>query len=102
MKSFIVIVLVLLNALLSPIYSQDFEDFTIDKEVIIFLKKQFKDLKDFQLGIKVKNDDNQLYLDSIEYSSWFVGDFNDDGLNDLFVTGNQKKENVTYLRSRCV
>ncbi|MBK8244043.1 MAG: hypothetical protein IPK88_11515 [Saprospiraceae bacterium] len=97
MKSVFVIVLVLLNALLSPIYSQDFEDFTIDKEVIIFLKKQFKDLKDFQLGIKVKNDDNQLYLDSIEYSSWFVGDFNDDGLNDLFVTGNQKKENVTYL-----
>ena len=66
MKLFFVVLLVLITALLFPIYSQDFEDFTIDKEVIIFLKKQFKDLKDFQLGIKVKNDDNQLYLDSIE------------------------------------
>ncbi len=64
MKLVFAVALVLLNALFSPIYSQDFEDFTIDKEVIIFLKKQFKDLKDFQLGIKVKNDDNQLYLDS--------------------------------------
>ncbi|MEP7197042.1 MAG: DUF6438 domain-containing protein [Saprospiraceae bacterium] len=77
--------------------SQAFEDFTVDKEVTIFLSKHFSELKNFELGIKGKNEDNQLYIDSIEYAPWFVGDFNDDGLMDLFVQGYKRKENQAYL-----
>ncbi|NOT37529.1 MAG: hypothetical protein HOP11_09145 [Saprospiraceae bacterium] len=77
--------------------SQTFDDFTIDKEVTVFIEKHFSELKNLELGIKGKNEDNQLYLDSIEYSPWFVGDFNDDGLTDLFVQGYKRKENQAYL-----
>ncbi|MEO6190474.1 MAG: hypothetical protein ABIO44_09110 [Saprospiraceae bacterium] len=77
--------------------TQGFEDFTIDKDVDVFISKNFSELKNLTLGIKGKNDDNQLYLDSIEYSPWFVGDFNDDGLMDLFVQGYKRKENQAYL-----
>jgi len=77
--------------------AQEFEDFTLEKEVKIFLEKNFSDLKSFNLGVKVKNEDQQLYLDSIEYSPWFVADFNDDGLLDLFVQGYKRKTNESYL-----
>lgn len=79
------------------LHSQSFDDFTVDKEVSVFLEKHFSELKNLELGIKGKNDDNQLYIDSIEYSPWYVGDFNDDGLTDLFVQGYKKKENQAYL-----
>ena len=79
------------------ICAQELDEFTLDKEVIIFVKDKFRELKNFNLGIKVEHEDNQLYLDSIEYSPWFVGDFNDDGLSDLFITGHEKKQNISYL-----
>jgi hypothetical protein len=77
--------------------AQELDEFTLDKEVIVFVKDKFKELKNFNLGVKVLYEDNQLYLDSIEYSPWFVGDFNDDGLSDLFITGHEKKQNISYL-----
>ena len=75
--------------------AQELDEFTLDKEVIVFVKDKFKELKNFNLGVKVLYEDNQLYLDSIEYSPWFVGDFNDDGLSDLFITGHEKKQNIS-------
>ncbi len=95
--SFQTLLALILSIFSFPVFSQGFEDFTIDKDVNIFLSKNFSELKNFQLGIKGMNDDNQLYLDSIEYSPWFTGDFNDDGLLDLFVQGYKKKENKAYL-----
>ncbi|MFN8278999.1 MAG: DUF6438 domain-containing protein [Saprospiraceae bacterium] len=86
-----------LLSLMQKVQSQGFEDFTVDKDVSIFLDKNFSELKNFQLGIKGFNDDNQLYIDSIDYSPWFVGDFNDDGLLDLFVQGYKRKENQAWL-----
>lgn len=83
--------------LLNNSHAQDLDEFTLDKEVIVFVKDQFKELKNFNLGVRVPFEDNQLYLDSLEYSPWFVGDFNDDGLSDLFVTGTEKKQNISFL-----
>ncbi|MCC6752866.1 MAG: hypothetical protein IT266_02660 [Saprospiraceae bacterium] len=77
--------------------AQSFDDFTLDKEVSVYLKKNFESLKNFQLGIKCPYEENQWYLDSLEYSPWFVGDFNSDGISDLFATGQQKKEQAHYL-----
>ena len=84
------------------ICAQELDEFTLDKEVIIFVKDKFRELKNFNLGVKVEHEDNQLYLDSIEYSPWFVGDFNDDGLSDLFITGHEKKTKykLSYLSRR--
>lgn len=78
-------------------FSQAFDEFTLDKEVSIFLKKTFDELKNFELGIKCPEEENQWYLDSLEYSPWYVGDFNGDEIPDLFVTGTKKKEQVSYL-----
>lgn len=71
--------------------SQAFDEFTLDKEVSIFLKKTFDELKNFDLGVKCPEEENQWYLDSLEYSPWFVNDFNGDEIPDLFVTGTKKK-----------
>lgn len=92
-----IIILILTLSILGKLHSQVFEDFTIDKEVTIFLAKNFSELKNFELGIKGKSEDNQLYIDSIEYSPWFIGDFNNDELTDLFVQGFKRKENKAYL-----
>ncbi|MDQ3140754.1 MAG: DUF6438 domain-containing protein [Bacteroidota bacterium] len=83
--------------ILFNIQAQQIEDLTVDKEVMIFLKKNFKELQNFQLGLYTPEEDNQVYLDSIEYSPWLVADFNNDGLDDLFVAGRIKKEPVCYL-----
>lgn len=91
------LLLFLLLSGIKPLSSQAFDDFTIDKDVEVFLGKHFSELKNFQLGIKGLSEDNQLYIDSIEYSPWFVGDFNDDGLSDLLVQGYKRKENQAYL-----
>lgn len=77
--------------------SQPYEEFTLDSEVKTFLHKTFPELKSYDLGVKVRNSDNQLYLDSIEYSPWFVGDFNDDGLMDLFAQMYRRKQNRAVL-----
>ncbi len=77
--------------------SQTFDEFTIDKEVIIFAKKEFKELKNFDLGIKCPEEENQWYLDSLEYSPWYVGDFNGDEILDLFMTGQEKKDQANYI-----
>lgn len=77
--------------------AQSFDDFTLDKEVSVYMKKNFESLKNFQLGIKCPHEENQWYLDSLEYSPWFVGDFNGDGISDLFATGQQKREQAHYL-----
>ncbi|MBK9727137.1 MAG: hypothetical protein IPO86_03365 [Saprospiraceae bacterium] len=77
--------------------AQAFDEFTVDKEVMIFVKDEFNDLKNFSLGIKCPEEENQWYLDSLEYSPWFVGDFNDDKIPDLFITGQEKKDQAHYL-----
>jgi len=81
----------------AAIVAQPYEEFTLDSEVKTFLDKNFSDLKSWDLGVKLRNSDNQLYLDSIEYSPWHVADFNDDGLLDLFVQMYKRKENRTLL-----
>ncbi|MBK8450332.1 MAG: hypothetical protein IPL42_10040 [Saprospiraceae bacterium] len=48
--------------------AQAFDEFTVDKEVMIFVKDEFNDLKNFSLGIKCPEEENQWYLDSLEYS----------------------------------
>lgn len=93
-SAFIIISQLVFSSLLS---SQAFDEFTIDKEVIIFAKKEFKELKNFDLGIKCPEEENQWYLDSLEYSPWFVGDFNGDEIPDLFMTGQEKKEQANYI-----
>ncbi|MBK8956699.1 MAG: hypothetical protein IPM34_14255 [Saprospiraceae bacterium] len=77
--------------------AQNFDDFTLDKEVSIFIKENFDGLKNFSLGIDCPHEENQWYLDSLEYSPWYVGDFNKDKISDLFVTGKQRKDQVHYL-----
>ncbi|MBK9109631.1 MAG: hypothetical protein IPM92_14980 [Saprospiraceae bacterium] len=77
--------------------AQNFDDFTVDKEVSIFIKDNFATLKNFDLGIKCPHEENQWYLDSLEYSPWYVGDFNKDNISDLFVTGKQRKDQTHYL-----
>ncbi len=77
--------------------SQSFDEFSVDKEVSIFLKDKFDVLKNFNLGIPCPEEENKWYLDSLDYSPWYVGDFNGDKIPDLFVTGKQKKEQVHYL-----
>ncbi len=79
------------------LHAQYFDDFTIDKEVSIFVKKEFNSLKNFELGIKCPEEENQWYLDSMDYSPWYVGDFNQDKLPDLFFTGQEKKVQTHYL-----
>ena len=93
------IVSILFFSLLSSTstFAQQIDDLTIDKEVLIFLKKYFKDLRNFTLETKVQEPENQVYLDSIEFSNWFTGDFNDDGLTDLFVTGMERKIYTSYI-----
>ncbi|MBK9270237.1 MAG: hypothetical protein IPM48_01450 [Saprospiraceae bacterium] len=78
-------------------YAQPYEEFTLESEVKSFIDKSFPEMKGWNLGVKVKNSDNQLYLDSIEYSPWHVADFNDDGLFDLFVQMYRRKENKAFL-----
>ncbi|HRI01348.1 MAG TPA: hypothetical protein PK006_09890 [Saprospiraceae bacterium] len=77
--------------------AQEIDELVSDKEVIIFVKKYFKDLKQFELGVYTPEEDNQVYLDSLEYVPWYTSDFNSDGLLDLFVTGRVKKEPESYL-----
>lgn len=77
--------------------SQNFDDFTLDKEVSIFIKENFPALKNFELGIDCPFEENQWYLDSLEYSPWYVGDFNKDNISDLFITGKQRKDQTHYL-----
>lgn len=82
----------------SPLRSQYyFEDFVEDKEVMIFLKENFDGFKNFTLGIKCKEEEHQWYLDSMEFIPWYVGDFNQDEIPDLFITGQQRKEQEHYL-----
>lgn len=78
-------------------FAQNFDDFTLDKEVSIFIKEHFEGLRDFDLGIKCPYEENQWYLDSLEYSPWFVGDFNKDNISDLFITGREKKDQTHYV-----
>lgn len=82
----------------SPLSSQYyFEDFVEDKEVMIFLKENFDGFKNFSLGIKCKEEEHQWYLDSMEFTPWYVGDFNQDEIPDLFVTGQIRKDQEHYL-----
>lgn len=91
------ITLLLQFVFLACIMSQELDELTTDKEVMIFVKKEFDQLKSFTLGIKCPEDENQFYLDSLEYSPWYVGDFNNDKIPDLFITGQEKKDQVHYL-----
>jgi hypothetical protein len=95
MKS--ILYLLMVNVICTGIFAQTFDDFTIDKEVSIFVKKEFKSLKNFELGIKCPEKENEFYLDSMEYSPWYVGDFNNDKMADLFFTGQEKKDQAHYL-----
>lgn len=90
-------IIAILFILTNVCLSQNFDDFTIDKEVSIFIKEKFESLRHFDLGIKCPHEENQWYLDSLEYSPWFVGDFNKDNISDLFITGHEKKDQTHYL-----
>lgn len=96
-RIFLRIIPLLVTMLGSALHAQEYENFTTEDEVNAFISKNFPDLKSYKLGVKVRNDDNQLYLDSIEYSPWYVGDFNDDGLLDLFAQLYRRKENKAVL-----
>lgn len=78
-------------------FSQSFDEFTLDKEVSVFAKNEFKDLKNFELGIDCPEEENQWYLDSLDYSPWYVGDFNGDEIPDLFLTGKENKQQTHYI-----
>ncbi len=93
---FIPVLIFLLGFLEKPT-CQSFDEFSVDKEVSIFLKDHFDGLKNFSLGIPCPEEENKWYLDSIDYSPWYVGDLNGDKILDLFVTGKQKKDQVHYL-----
>lgn len=77
--------------------AQSFDEFSLDKEVLIFVKSTFDDMKNFNLGVKCPEEENQWYLDSLDFSPWHVGDFNQDDIPDLFITGQEKKDQAHYL-----
>ncbi len=89
------LVLLLLTAFVAG--AQSFDEFSLDNEVRVFLRKEFRSLKNFRLGLKVPKEENQWYLDSLSYSPWFVSDFNKDGISDLFVTGMENGRFQSYL-----
>ena len=67
------------------------------QKVVDFSQKYFKDLRNFTLETKVQEPENQVYLDSIEFSNWFRGDFNDDRIDRSLCPLGMEKKNLYQL-----
>jgi hypothetical protein len=71
----------------SFVYSQTINSLKTDKEVTVFYKTHFKQLKELRLNAIFHSKMNVRYLDSIKAKAWYKEDFNNDGKTDLLVTG---------------